>query len=68
MNFNAEIKYSHSFASDNNSGVHPEIMQALTDAASSHVIAYGDDPYTLEAKQIFLKYFGERGFFLHIGQ
>lgn len=35
-----------SFASDNNAGVHPRIMQAMADANRADAIAYGDDPWT----------------------
>lgn len=35
-----------SFASDNNSGVHPAILRAIGDANTGHEIAYGGDPYT----------------------
>lgn len=38
-----------SFGSDNNSGVHPVIMKALSDANIDHTIAYGDDKWTAEA-------------------
>lgn len=38
-----------SFASDNNSGVHPLVMEALNRANSDHAIGYGDDPWTEEA-------------------
>lgn len=38
-----------SFASDNNSGVHPLVMQALNNANENHAIGYGDDPWTKEA-------------------
>ena len=31
-----------SFASDNNSGVHPAIMEALTRANRDHALGYGD--------------------------
>jgi threonine aldolase len=48
-----------SFASDNNSGVHPEIMNALINANEGHQLAYGNDEYTLRAKQIFEKEFGD---------
>ncbi len=47
------------FASDNNAGVHPRIMNALVDANYGHYIAYGDDPYTAAAKEQFRKLFGE---------
>ncbi len=38
-----------SFASDNNSGVHPEVMEALNRANKDHAVGYGDDPWTKEA-------------------
>jgi threonine aldolase len=37
------------FASDNNAGVHPEIMKAIENVNSGHTIAYGDDPHTASA-------------------
>ena len=47
-----------SFASDNNSGVHPAIMEALTRANQDHALGYGDDSWTKEAvrkiKEIFV--------------
>jgi threonine aldolase len=57
------------FASDNNSGVHPEILKALTEVNSGHTIAYGDDPYTHEAKILFKNIFGHHVevFFVFIG-
>jgi len=48
-----------SFASDNNSTVHPIIMQAIMEANKEHVLAYGDDKFTQEAKNIFKETFGE---------
>jgi len=50
---------SRSFASDNNAGVHPRIMDALVTANTGHVIAYGDDPYTERAAAKFRKEFGK---------
>ena len=47
------------FASDNSSGVHPEIMKALNEANSGHTVAYGDDPYTNEAEKKFREHFGD---------
>ncbi len=38
-----------SFASDNNSGVHPLIMDALNRANQNHALGYGDDSWTQEA-------------------
>lgn len=49
-----------SFGSDNHSGVHPEILKSIEKANINHVIAYGDDEYTLEAKLKFKEVFGEK--------
>ena len=38
-----------SFASDNNSGVHPLVMEALNQANQDHAVGYGDDVWTEEA-------------------
>ena len=38
-----------SFASDNNSGVHPLVMEALSRANADHALGYGDDQWTEEA-------------------
>jgi threonine aldolase len=46
------------FASDNNAGVHPEILAALARVNQGHVVAYGDDPYTRSAIQKFEEHFG----------
>jgi threonine aldolase len=50
---------SRSFASDNNAGVHPEILAAITHANHGHVVAYGADPYTESAIQKFEEHFGK---------
>jgi threonine aldolase len=47
------------FASDNNSGVHPEVLEAIAAANEGHVIAYGDDDYTARARDRFREHFGE---------
>ncbi|MGO9087271.1 MAG: threonine aldolase family protein [Terriglobales bacterium] len=47
-----------SFASDNNAGVHPEVLEAIARANQGHVIAYGDDPYTRSAIAKFEEHFG----------
>ncbi|MEG1607230.1 MAG: low specificity L-threonine aldolase [Mucinivorans sp.] len=39
-----------SFGSDNHSGVHPTIMEALQKANIGHCIAYGDDEWVARAK------------------
>lgn len=38
-----------SFASDNNSGIHPIIMAAIQEANKDHALGYGDDKWTKEA-------------------
>jgi threonine aldolase len=50
---------NRTFASDNYSGVHPEIMNALNDANKGHASSYGADSYTEEAIESFKKLFGE---------
>ena len=47
------------FASDNNAGVHAEIIEALRAANEGHVVAYGDDPFTARAVKTFQKHFGK---------
>jgi threonine aldolase len=47
------------FASDNYSGVHPEIMQALANANTAHAGSYGNDEYTERATQKFKDLFGQ---------
>jgi len=47
------------FASDNNSGVHPLIMQSLISANQGHEVGYGDDYLTKQAISLFKKEFGE---------
>ena len=48
-----------SFASDNYSGIHPEILEAIQQANFQHEISYGDDTYTEIAQNIFEKEFGK---------
>ena len=46
------------FASDNNAGVHPEILKEIVSANSGHFKGYGDDPYTEKAKELFKDHLG----------
>ncbi len=46
------------FASDNNAGVHPEVLDAIARVNQGHVVAYGDDPYTRSAIAKFEEHFG----------
>jgi threonine aldolase len=52
------IQPRRSFASDNNAGVHPEILAAIAQANQGHVVAYGADPYTDSAIRKFEEHFG----------
>lgn len=47
------------FASDNNSGIHPAIMEAIAAANSGHAPAYGSDSFTDAAIGKFKEHFGE---------
>jgi len=47
------------FASDNNAGVHPEVLEAMVQVNKGHVVAYGDDPYTASAAGKFKEIFGD---------
>jgi threonine aldolase len=49
---------SRSFASDNNAGIHPEILEAIAAANKGHTVGYGDDPYTESAVRKFKEHFG----------
>lgn len=51
-------KPRRNFASDNNAGVHPEIIDAISRANQGHVVAYGDDSYTRSAVRKFEEHFG----------
>ncbi|MDR3339382.1 MAG: low specificity L-threonine aldolase [Candidatus Symbiothrix sp.] len=48
-----------SFASDNNSGVHPLLLDALIQANQGYAVGYGDDEYTYKAEKIIRAVFGE---------
>jgi len=52
-------KITRGFASDNNAGVHPEVLEAIARANQGHVVAYGDDPYTRSAIAKFQEHFGD---------
>ena len=38
-----------SFGSDNHSGIHPTILEALVQTNTGHTPSYGNDPYTAQA-------------------
>jgi threonine aldolase len=47
------------FASDNYSGVHPEVLAAVIAANEGHQFAYGQDVYTEQLQEVFARHFGE---------
>lgn len=49
----------HTFASDNYSGVHPVVMDALMKANFGHAGSYGSDEYTTNAVKQFKTLFGQ---------
>lgn len=55
-----------SFGSDNNSGIHPAVIDAIAAANRDHTIAYGDDPWTEKATTSICKVFGEEAFALFV--
>ena len=46
------------FGSDNWSGVHPEVLEAIAVANGGHVPSYGEDPYTAELQRSMMQHFG----------
>tara|TARA_B100001248_G_scaffold262354_1_gene257718 strand:- start:201 stop:1262 length:1062 start_codon:yes stop_codon:yes gene_type:complete len=59
MNSLREVKTQMHFASDNNSGALPEIMQAMNDCNRGHVPSYGEDEFTKLANAEMQKAFGK---------
>lgn len=47
------------FASDNWSGVHPEVLEAIASVNTGHAPSYGHDAYTAAATEKLRKQFGE---------
>ena len=48
------------FASDNYSGMHPEVLAAIAAANGGHQTAYGADEYTAHLQQVVRLHFGEQ--------
>lgn len=46
------------FASDNHAGAHPAVLEALTAANEGRAGAYGNDPWTERAEELFRHHFG----------
>ncbi len=57
------------FASDNNAGVHPDVLKKLSEVNIGHAIAYGGDRFTDEAVQKFKEIFGKQAstYFVFLG-
>ena len=53
------MKPARSFASDNNAGVHPDIIRAIAEVNRGHAVGYGDDPVTAAAVANFRRHFGD---------
>jgi threonine aldolase len=51
---------SRHFASDNQAGVHPDVMEAMLRINAGHVSSYGHDALTERVEQIFRDRFGPR--------
>jgi threonine aldolase len=50
--------HKRGFASDNNSGIHTEILSSIADANKGHAVGYGDDIWTDRAKKLLENEFG----------
>ncbi len=48
------------FASDNYSGIHPEVLQAIAAANGGHETAYGEDTHTARLQDVFRQHFGQQ--------
>ncbi|MCM0605879.1 MAG: low specificity L-threonine aldolase [Xanthomonadaceae bacterium] len=46
-----------SFASDNNAGIHPQVLEAISQVNQGHALAYGNDDYTKSVLEKFQKLF-----------
>ena len=50
--------WTRGFASDNCSGIHPEVLAAIVRANAGHQPSYGDDEVTQRLQEIFRRHFG----------
>jgi len=57
------------FASDNNSGVHPDVMEQINRVNRGHEVGYGNDRYTEQAQEMLREYLGSEAeiFFVFTG-
>jgi threonine aldolase len=54
------VTEQRAFASDNNAGVHPRVLEALARANVGHAGGYGHDRWTERVQELFASEFGER--------
>lgn len=54
-----KVVITRGFASDNNSGIHPDILAEIVKANFGHVTGYGSDIYTEEAQKVFKEHLGK---------
>jgi len=47
------------FASDNNSGVHPDVMEQINRVNRGHEVGYGNDRYTQQAQEMLREHLGK---------
>jgi threonine aldolase len=47
------------FASDNYSGIHPDVLAAIAAANDGHQVAYGEDAYTARLNEVITDRFGD---------
>jgi threonine aldolase len=52
------MEAKRSFASDNNAGVHPKVLGAISEVNKGHTVGYGDDLFTASAVRRFEEHFG----------
>jgi threonine aldolase len=53
------VNIKRGFASDNNAGVHPDVLNEITRANVGHAIGYGSDIYSERAGELFRQNLGE---------
>ncbi|HYH04587.1 MAG TPA: beta-eliminating lyase-related protein, partial [Bacillota bacterium] len=51
-------QFPKNFASDNNAGVHPLVLESIARVNQGHCLAYGDDSYTQSVVERFKTEFG----------
>lgn len=51
---------NHSLSSDNASGIHADVLEAIRQANVGHAVSYGSDPWTEKAHSLLRTIFGRR--------